>query len=84
MTYKICYWDEVAQEQKERDATPEEAAEIEARKNAKPSKESINDPIIAEISKLDLKRIRPLAEGDSAYLATLNAQIAALRAKLVK
>lgn len=48
------------------------------------TKALINDPIIAEIAQLDLKRIRPLAEGDSAYLATLNAQIAALRAKLVK
>ena len=84
MTDKICYWDEEAKEQKERDATPEEQAEIEERKNAPPSKESINAPIIAEIAQLDLKRIRPLAEGDSAYLATLNAQIAALRAKLVK
>lgn len=31
MTYKICYWDTGAGEQRERDATPEEAAEIEAR-----------------------------------------------------
>jgi hypothetical protein len=31
--HKICYWDEVARCQKERDATPEEAAEIEARRN---------------------------------------------------
>lgn len=36
MTYKICYWDEVAKCQKERDATPEEAAEIDARKAAPP------------------------------------------------
>lgn len=50
----------------------------------KPSKESINAPIVAEIAQLDLKRIRPLADGDSAYLATLNAQISSLRAKLVK
>jgi hypothetical protein len=32
MTYKICYWDEVDGCQKERDATPEEAAEIDARR----------------------------------------------------
>jgi hypothetical protein len=31
MTYKICYWDEVALCQKERDATPAEQAEIDAR-----------------------------------------------------
>lgn len=34
MTYKVCYWDEVTQSQKERDATPAEVAEIEARKTA--------------------------------------------------
>lgn len=84
MTYKTVYWDAKAGKQKERDCTPEEIAEIEERKNAPPSKESINAPIIAEIAQLDIKRIRPLAEGDSAYLATLNAQISALRAKLVK
>lgn len=31
MTYKICYWDTDAGEQRERDATPEEIAEVEAR-----------------------------------------------------
>jgi hypothetical protein len=31
MTYKICYWDEVESCQKERDATPAEKAEIDAR-----------------------------------------------------
>ena len=40
------------------------------------------DELKAQIAVLDLKRIRPLAEGDSAYVATLNAQIAALRAQL--
>lgn len=34
MTYKVCYWDAEAKEQKERDCTPEEVAEIEARKSA--------------------------------------------------
>jgi hypothetical protein len=32
MTYKICYWDDIEKCQKERDATPEEQAEIDARK----------------------------------------------------
>lgn len=36
MTDKICYWDEVSKEQKERDATPEEEAEITERKAPKP------------------------------------------------
>lgn len=34
--YKVCYWDEQAREQKERDATQDEVAEIEARKTAPP------------------------------------------------
>lgn len=34
MTYKVCYWDEATQSQQERDATPDEVAEIDARKNA--------------------------------------------------
>jgi hypothetical protein len=34
MTYKTTYWDEQAKEQKERDCTVEEIAEIEARKAA--------------------------------------------------
>lgn len=32
MTYKVCYWDAEAKEQKERDATPSEVADIEALK----------------------------------------------------
>jgi hypothetical protein len=31
MTYRICYWDSEAREQRERDATVEETEEIEAR-----------------------------------------------------
>ena len=38
--------------------------------------------IKAQIAALDLRRIRPLAEGDTEYLATLNAQIAELRSQL--
>ena len=36
----------------------------------------------ADLAALDIKRIRPTAEGDTAYLATLNAQAVALRAEL--
>lgn len=32
MTYKVCYWDAETQSQQERNATPAEIAEIEARK----------------------------------------------------
>lgn len=34
MTYRICYWDDATRSQKERNATPTEVAEIDARKNA--------------------------------------------------
>ena len=36
----------------------------------------------AELTTLDIRRIRPTAEGDTAYLITLNAQAVALRAEL--
>lgn len=32
MTYKVCYWDTGTNSQQERDATPDEVTEIEARK----------------------------------------------------
>lgn len=32
--YKICYWDSEANAQRERDATPDEASEIESRRAA--------------------------------------------------
>jgi len=35
-----------------------------------------------ELATLDIKRIRPVAEGDTAYLATLNAQAIVLRTEL--
>jgi hypothetical protein len=37
MTYRVCYWDEIERCQKERDTTPEETAEIDARKAAPPT-----------------------------------------------
>lgn len=46
----------------------------------------VENPRIAEIKAeliaLDIKRIRPLAEGDADYLATLNSQAIALRDEL--
>ncbi len=38
--------------------------------------------IKTELAAIDQRRIRPLAEGDTDYLATLNAQAVALRAEL--
>lgn len=37
MTDKICYWDSEAGEQRERDATPDEQAEIDARRATLPA-----------------------------------------------
>lgn len=51
--------------------------------NAANARDQANAGIKAQIAALDLRRIRPLAEGDTAHLATLNAQILALRARLV-
>ena len=48
MTYKVCYWDSETREQKERDATPEEVAEIEALKTATP-------PIPVQVNKFQAK-----------------------------
>ena len=45
-------------------------------------KEILNAPIKSQIAALDAKRVRPLAEGDSAHLRYLNDKIAALRSKL--
>lgn len=47
-----------------------------------PTSDDLNSAIKSKIAELDTKRIRPLAEGDTAYLAQLNEQIAALRGQL--
>lgn len=38
--------------------------------------------ILKQLAALDQRKIRPLAEGDAAFLATLNSQTAALRVEL--
>lgn len=48
-----------------------------------PAPEPTQEEIKAQIRALDIKRIRPMAEGDTVYLQSLNDQIAALRAQLV-
>lgn len=60
MTYKICYWDEAAKCQKERDTTPEETAEIDARKAAyvepvpaAPTKEQLMAELAALTTKIN-------------------------------
>ena len=59
------------------------AAEYKALLAAQPlTIEESNASIKAQITLLDSKRIRPLAEGDPVYLAKLNEKIVALRAQL--
>lgn len=51
-------------------------------KNPAREKNEFNAAIKKQIEALDIKRIRPLAEGDALFLDGLNKQIAALRAQL--
>jgi len=57
--------------------TPEYAAQAAAAETA-----AWNAGIKTQLDALDIKRIRPTAEGDTAYLTTLNAQALALRGQL--
>ena len=59
---------------------PLSAAQLEANQARRIAQN--NERIKDEIAALDLKRIRPLAEGDGAYLSNLNAQIVTLRMQL--
>lgn len=47
MTYKICYWDALSQQQLERDATPAEIAEIDVCRNAMPTLQQYTDAVQA-------------------------------------
>lgn len=87
MTYKTTYWDAESHSQKERDCTPEEIAEIDARKAAA-IVESTNAAILSQITALEAtvtqRRLREAVtttEG-KAWLTAVDAQIAALRAQL--
>lgn len=68
MTYKTAYWDSATQSQQERDCTPEEIAEIEARKLPQPT------PIPAEVT-MRQARLALLGAG---LLAGVDAAIASL------
>ena len=86
MTYKTIYWDDVTKSQQERDCTPEEVAEIEARQS---SNDVLNAPILAQITALEAtvtqRRLRESVTtvDGKAWLANVDTQIAALRAQLV-
>ena len=83
MTYKTTYWENGAQH--ERDCTPEEVAEIEARKS---SPSVTNGPILAQITALEAtvtqRRLRESVTtvDGKAWLSNVDTQIAALRAQL--
>ena len=85
MTYKTVYWDDETHSQKERDCTPEEVAEIEARQS---STDVLNAPILAQISALEAtvtqRRLREsvTTTAGKTWLANVDTQIAALRAQL--
>lgn len=81
---KVCYWDEVEGCQKERDCTPEEQAEIDARRAAGPSPDEVNAPILASLEEIDRKSIRALREGNSVRIAELESQATELRLQLKK
>ena len=81
---KVCYWDEEEGCQKERNCTPEEQEEIDARRAAGPSAEEHNAPILAALEAIDAKSVRPLREGNVQRVSALEAEAAALRAQLVK
>jgi len=55
MTDKICYWDDEAEEQRERDATPEEQAEIDERRASAAANAAIEakNIILAQIDDLE-------------------------------
>lgn len=87
MNYKTAYWDAEAKEQKERDCTPEECAEIEQRKT---SPDVVNAPILSAIAGLEAavspRRIREAVTTDAgkAWLAAIDKQIFDLRKGLIK
>ena len=85
MTYKTAYWDSATKSQKERDCTPEEVAEIDARKS---SPSVLNAPVLAQITALEAtvtqRRLRESVTtvDGKAWLSNVDTQIAALRAQL--
>lgn len=52
--------------------------------NADAARDAFNAPILAELAEIDAKSIRPLREGETARVAELAEQAAALRAQLRK
>lgn len=73
MTYKICYWDVEAQEQRVRDATAEEAYELDARKIAPvpvPQMVTMKQARLALFQEGYLNQIQPVIDGLSDPIKT--------------
>ena len=60
MTYKVAYWDNEVGAQRERDATPEEAAEIDARKAV--ALQAAPAALIAAVTEATQKRLDDFAK----------------------
>lgn len=80
---QIAYYDADKNEMCLRDATEEEAIAIQSASSGI-SFEMKNADILSQLEEIDRKTIRPLSEGETDRVATLRAQAAVLRAKLVK
>lgn len=80
---QIAYYDPDKNEMCLRDATEEEATAIQSTSSGI-NFEMKNADILSQLEEIDRKTIRPLSEGEMERVATLRAQAAVLRAKLVK
>lgn len=84
MTDKVLEWNPELREAVLRDCTPEEQADIDARRAAGPTASEVNPEILMRLEIIDRKSIRALREGDQARIASLEAEAAALRMQLIK
>lgn len=92
----IDYWDAEEGKQLRRPCTPEEQAEIDARRamaaaantaaaqRVEDEIERHNAAILTALERIDARSIRPLREGNAARVAALEAEAAALRLQFRK
>lgn len=64
--------------------TPDELPLLSAEQIKAQQDMAFNAAIYAQLDEIDKRRVRPLAEGDTGYLAELNAQAVALRAGILR
>jgi hypothetical protein len=67
MTYKTVFWNEVTRRQEERDCTPEEVADIEARMAAEPARQK--DQLVARIDEMVAAVYNRWLRFDAEYVA---------------